>query len=99
MTASLSREDVSAVAVLARLQLSPEEVDVFTSQLGQILEYVDILNEVDTTDIEPLAHPIPVTNVFRDDIVTPSLPREAALSNAPNTDGKYFFVPQILEEQ
>lgn len=97
MSEKLTREDVAKVAHLARLKLTDQELDVFTSQLGQVLEYVDVLNEVDTENIEPMAHAIEVHNVFREDEVQESLPREAALQNAPLTDGKYYLVPPILE--
>ncbi len=88
--------DVQKVAKLARLQLSPAEAQRYAQQLADVLKYVDILNEVDTTGIEPLAHPHESTNVLRSDEPRESLPRTAALANAPKTDGKYFLVPQIL---
>lgn len=94
---ALSREEVQKVALLARLKLTPDELDRMTSQLNQIVEYVEQLREVDTTDVEPLAHPLPVTNVFRPDEVRPSLPREEALRNAPDHDGEFFLVPPVLE--
>ena len=97
MSEKLTREDVAKVAHLARLKLSEKELDTFTSQLGQVLQYVDVLNEVDTENVEPMAHAIETHNVFRDDVPQPSLPREAALQNAPLSDGKYYLVPQILE--
>ena len=97
MTTPLSREDVEKVALLARLKLSPAELELLTTQLGQILTYVDILNEVDTEDVEPMAHAVEMSNVFREDEQRPSLPRELALANAPKTDGRYFLVPPILE--
>ena len=93
----LSPEDVRKVARLSRLKLTPEEEARFARQLGDVLKYVEMLNEVDTTGVEPLAHPHEMTDVFRADETRPSLPRDAALSNAPKTDGKYFLVPQILE--
>ncbi len=97
MTAPLTREDVAKVALLARLKLSPEELARYTAQLGRILEYAGILDEVATDDIEPMAHAVELTNVFRDDVVGESLPRDEALANAPKTDGKSFLVPPILE--
>lgn len=97
MSASLSRQDVEKVANLARLKLTPGEVDVMTTQLQKVLGYVEILNELNTDDIEPMAHAVERVNVFRPDVIEPSLPREAALANAPKTDGKSFLVPQILE--
>jgi aspartyl-tRNA(Asn)/glutamyl-tRNA(Gln) amidotransferase subunit C len=96
---SLSLEDVRKVAKLARLQLTPEEEVRYQQQLGQVLKYVDVLNSVDTTGVDPLAHPHEVTNVLRADEPSPSLPRPAALANAPKTDGKYFLVPQILDAE
>lgn len=97
MAAKLSREDVLKVATLARLKLTEAEVADYTAKLGSILEYVDSLNEVNTDDVEPMVHAVELSNVFRADEVRPSLPREAALANAPKTDGSFFLVPQILE--
>lgn len=91
-----SREDVNKVAKLARLKLTGDELDVFTAQLGQILDYVHILDQLDTEGVEPMAHAIDLANVVRDDEIQDSLPREAALSNAPKTDGQSFLVPPIL---
>jgi aspartyl-tRNA(Asn)/glutamyl-tRNA(Gln) amidotransferase subunit C len=97
MTARLTRDDVAKVALLGRLKLSAEELERMTSQLGRVLEYVDILNEVDTQSVEPLAHPIELANVFREDVERPCLSREEALANAPKTDGRFFVVPAILD--
>jgi aspartyl-tRNA(Asn)/glutamyl-tRNA(Gln) amidotransferase subunit C len=97
MTARLTRDDVAKVALLGRLKLSADELERMTSQLGRVLEYVDILNEVDTEPVEPLAHPIELANVFRDDVERECLPREDALANAPKTDGRFFVVPAILD--
>lgn len=94
---SAAEIDVQKVARLARLELTAQEAQQFGDQLKNVLSYVDILNEIDTTGIEPLAHPHETTNVLRPDVPTGSLPRESALSNAPKTDGKYFLVPQILD--
>ena len=93
----LTREDVQKVARLARLKLREDELERFTSQLGQVLEYVRVLEELDTRDVEPMAHAVEVTNVWRDDAIAPSLTRESALANAPHTDGRYFLVPPILD--
>ncbi len=97
MTARLTRDDVAKVALLGRLKLSDDELAQMTTQLGRVLEYVDILNEVDTAGVEPLAHPIELANVFRDDVEQDSLTREDALANAPKTDGRFFVVPAILD--
>jgi aspartyl-tRNA(Asn)/glutamyl-tRNA(Gln) amidotransferase subunit C len=93
----LSRDTVLKVAQLARLELTPAEVDAFAEQLGAILDYVARLDELDTSQIEPMVHSVEVANVLRDDMLVPSLPRAAALANAPQTDGRYFLVPAIIE--
>ena len=92
----ITREDVVRVAKLSRLALKPAEVKAFTAQLKAIVGYVNLLDEVDTEGVEPMAHAIEVRDVLREDVPTPMLPREAALANAPATDGDYFLVPQIL---
>jgi len=97
MTGRLTRDDVAKVALLGRLKLTADEMDRMTVQLGRVLEYVDILNEVDTENVEPMAHAIELRDVFREDVPVPSLPREDALANAPKTDGRCFVVPAILE--
>ena len=94
---SLSLADVKKVAILARLELSPGDLALMADQLNKILGYVDQLNEVDTEGLEPLAHPLPLSNVFRDDIPTPSLPVDAALQNAPNRLADFFGVPAVFD--
>ncbi len=93
---SLSREEVAKVASLARLRLSEDEIALMTSQLAQILDYFQQLEQVDTSQIEPLAHPVDVQNVLRDDEVRTSLPREEVLANAPSHDGECYRVPAVL---
>ena len=93
----LSEDDIRKVAELARLNLSEQEVVELRPQLSKLIDYVAVLDEVDTEDIEPMVHAIEQTNVFRDDVPTAPLPREEALANAPKTDGKYFLVPPIIE--
>lgn len=95
--AVLSRGDVEKVALLARLKLNETELDRMTEQLGAILGYIEQLGAVDTEGVEPMAHAVERTNVFRDDVETPMLPVDVALANAPKTDGRYFLVPQILD--
>ncbi len=97
MSTPLTPDEVRKVARLARLKLSDNEVASYTQRLGQVLQYIDVLSEVDTTNVEPLAHPIEVSNVLRPDTPAGSLPREAALGNAPKSDGRYFLVPPILD--
>ena len=96
MSTPLSSDDVLKVAKLARLKLSEAEVADYTSKLGQIVGYVQMLNDVNTDNVEPLVYAVEVTNVFRTDEVQPSLPPDEALSNAPKTDGRFYLVPQIL---
>lgn len=94
---ALDRATVAKVAVLARLKLTESEIDEFVGRLGAVLDYVHVLDELDTTNVEPLVHAFETTNVFRDDEVRPSLPREAALANAPKSDGRCFLVPRIID--
>jgi len=94
---SLSIDDVAKVAVLARLRVSPDELQMFTGQLNSIMDYVAELQELDTDGVLPLAHGIEVRNVFRDDERGPALPREAALANAPKRNQESFLVPAVLE--
>jgi len=86
------------VANLALLELSEEEKELFTHQLDSILAYMDKLNRLDTTGIEPTSHVLPITNVFREDDLQPSLPLEDALANAPDTRDGFFRVPRVIEE-
>jgi aspartyl-tRNA(Asn)/glutamyl-tRNA(Gln) amidotransferase subunit C len=99
MADRLSRDDVLKVARLARLKLTDAEIADYTEKLGNVLAYVDSLSEIDTEEIEPMVHAVELSNVFRRDEVRPSLARDAALSNAPKTDGQYFLVPQILDAE
>ena len=95
---SLTRQDVEKVSLLARLQLTPEELDLMTEQLGQIVAYVETLGELETDDVEPMAHALDMANVFAADALRPSLDREAALANAPHHDREFYLVPAVLGE-
>jgi aspartyl-tRNA(Asn)/glutamyl-tRNA(Gln) amidotransferase subunit C len=90
---AISKEEVLHVASLARLELSAEEVERFTEQLGAILEAVGKVSELDLTDVEPLSHPLDLVNVWAEDEPRPSLPLERALDNAPATEDNHFRVP------
>lgn len=92
-------DDIRKVASLARLKLSGEELQTYGAQLNSILDYVGMLDEVDLEGVEPMPHAVELQNVFRDDVRQPSLDRAAALANAPRTDGRFFQVPQILEQK
>ena len=93
---SLTRADVEPVSLLGRLLLTPAEVERMTAQLGQVVDYMNLLAELDTEGVQPMAHAIELTNVFRDDVVRPSLPREQALANAPEHDRECYLVPAVL---
>ena len=93
----ITKKDVEHVAKLARLRLTEEEKEKFGKQLSEVLEYVEKLNELDTTRIEPTSHVVALKNVMREDEVKPSLPAEEVLRNAPDREGKYFKVPKIIE--
>jgi len=93
----ISKEEVEHVALLARLKFSETEKERFTIQLNSILEYMDTLKELDTTQVEPTFHAVARKNVFREDQVLPSSPQDLALSNAPDGDRGFFRVPKIIE--
>ncbi|AGB42177.1 glutamyl-tRNA(Gln) and/or aspartyl-tRNA(Asn) amidotransferase, C subunit [Halobacteroides halobius DSM 5150] len=95
----LDKETVERVAHLARLELTEAEKDKFTEQLSDILGHAEKLNQLDTEDVDPMAHVLPVNNVFRDDEVRESLDREEALANAPEKERGMFKVPQIVSDE
>ncbi|MGH7366055.1 MAG: Asp-tRNA(Asn)/Glu-tRNA(Gln) amidotransferase subunit GatC [Candidatus Rokuibacteriota bacterium] len=94
----ISAKDVEHVARLARLELSAAEKERMSRELDGILTYIDKLRALDTTGVEPTSHAVPVTNVMRDDVPRPSLPRADTLANAPDRQGELFRVPKIIEE-
>jgi aspartyl-tRNA(Asn)/glutamyl-tRNA(Gln) amidotransferase subunit C len=94
---AISREDVAHLARLARLDLAPDELDHYAVQLDAIVEAVARVKEVATDDVEPMSHPVPLTNVFRPDTVQPSLPRDVVLAEAPAAEDDRFRVPRILD--
>lgn len=93
----LTPDEVRKIAVLSRLHLSDADIDKMTRQLGAILDYVQQLQQVDTEGVAPLAHPLPIQNVFRDDEPKPSLSVDEALANAPNRHGDFYSVPAVLD--
>jgi aspartyl-tRNA(Asn)/glutamyl-tRNA(Gln) amidotransferase subunit C len=94
---ALTPDQVRWVAHLARLELGPADLEVMTRQLSAVVDYVNQLQQLDTEGVEPLAHPLPVQNVFREDEATPSLPVGDALANAPARRGDYYAVPAVLD--
>ena len=97
MSNKIDESQVRTVAKLARLDLTEVEVAEFSTELSAILEYIEKLNELDTDSVEPLAHCLPIHNVFRDDSVKSSLEVEDVLKNAPEREGEFFKVPKILD--
>ena len=93
----IDRKEVEYVAHLARLELKEEEAEEFTGQLDNILGYIEKLQEIDTTGIEPTSHAIPMVNAFREDEVKESYDQETALRNAPSEEHGFFKVPKIIE--
>ena len=98
MDKKIDKSQVKKVAKLARLELSDAEIEEFAGQLSAIIDYVERMNTLNTEAIDPLAHCLPVSNVFREDVVKESLGTEKTLANSPQTDGAFFKVPKILEE-
>ncbi len=95
---SLTRADVEKVSLLGRLLLSEAELDTMTTQLTRVVGYVEQLSEVHTENVQPMAHALDMHNVFREDALGPSLPRDAALANAPKRDSECYRVPAVLGE-
>jgi len=92
----ITREQVEHVAQLARLDLSPDKIELYANQMNDILGYMDKLAEVDTTDLPPTNHATATVNVFRKDEAKPSLETDEVLRNAPASDGRYIVVPRII---
>lgn len=93
---SVTIKDVEHIARLAKLEFSETEKEKFTHQFNDILKYMEQLNSVDTTNVEPLAQVIELNNVFRDDVVKPSISTEEALKNAPDKTEEHFKVPKVI---
>ena len=93
----ITEEQVEHVARLARLAISEKEKELFTRQLGEILTYIEKLKELNTSKVDPTPHVLPMKNIFREDEVRPSLPREEILKNAPDRTEDFFRVPKIIE--
>ena len=90
-------EEARWVAHLARLDLNAQELEIISRQLSSILDYFNQLGRLDTDRVEPLAHPLPLSNVFRDDVHSKSLSIDQALANAPDRRGDFYAVPAVLE--
>lgn len=92
----ISRQEVEHVAMLARLELTEEELNKNTEQLNSILEYAAMLEKLNTDNIKPTAHAVPLHNVLREDVVKPSMARDKVLANAPEAEDGFFKVPRIV---
>ncbi|MFT5201732.1 MAG: aspartyl-tRNA(Asn)/glutamyl-tRNA(Gln) amidotransferase subunit C [Candidatus Aldehydirespiratoraceae bacterium] len=99
MTERITRDDVEHVARLARLDLTEEEMDLFTGQLGDILEHAADIEALDVGDIPPTSMPLPMVNVMRADVVRDSVDREEVLAQAPAAEDGQFRVPPVLGEE
>lgn len=95
---SVSKKDVEYIANLARLKFSEKELENLTHDMNEILAYVEKLKELDTKNVEPLSHPVENANVFRKDEKKPSIPREQALKNAPESSDEFFKVPKVINQ-
>lgn len=93
----ISKEMVKHIALLSRLELKEEEIELYQDQLSRILDYIEKLNEVETSDVEPTSHVLSLSNVFREDKVISTLSRDEALRNAPDSTEKFFRVPKIID--
>jgi aspartyl-tRNA(Asn)/glutamyl-tRNA(Gln) amidotransferase subunit C len=96
---SVTIKDVEHVASLAKLSFSEEEKQKLAAQLNEILKYMDQLDQLDTSNVEPLSHVIELSNVFRKDELRPTLTQEEALRNAPAKTEKFFKVPKVIGER
>jgi aspartyl-tRNA(Asn)/glutamyl-tRNA(Gln) amidotransferase subunit C len=94
----ISRKDVEHVARLSRLALSDAEIEKMREQLAAILAHIDTLRALDTEQVEPTSHAVPMENVMREDEPSPSLPQDAMLANAPDRSADFFRVPRIIED-
>ena len=94
----ISKDDIIKVSELARLEFKEEELEKFTEQLGNILEYVEQLNELDTDNVEPTSHVLDISTPLREDKVVEWLSTEEVLKNAPEREDDFFVVPQVIED-
>jgi aspartyl-tRNA(Asn)/glutamyl-tRNA(Gln) amidotransferase subunit C len=93
----VNREDVIKIAHLARLELNPDKIEEVQTSINKVLDWMEVLNQVDTTGVEPLVHITPAINQFREDIAVQNLARQTALNLAPDANEEYFKVPQVIE--
>lgn len=95
----ITPEEIQKIAKLARLSISGDDMDLYTTQMGEIINYVSRLETLDTEHIAPLEHVLEKVNVQREDTVKPSIKKKTALRNAPEADDNFFKVPQVIKKQ
>ncbi|MHA8065550.1 Asp-tRNA(Asn)/Glu-tRNA(Gln) amidotransferase subunit GatC [Aquirufa sp. ROCK2-A2] len=93
----VTKQDVEKIAHLARLELDPNKTDEIQTSINKVLDWMEALNQVDTTGVEPLVHITPAINQFREDVAIQKLDRQTALDLAPDANDQYFKVPQVIE--
>jgi len=93
----ITKDEVRHISLLSRLLFTDEEIEAFSKDLNSILEYVSKISELNTENVEPTSHPLPLMNVMRDDVVRPSLDVEKVLQNAPDKEDNCFKVPKIIQ--
>lgn len=98
VTVKITHEEIKEIALLSRLRVEDEKLDTVGKALSDILTYVEELDELDLTDVEPMAHAVPLHNVFRKDEAKPSLDRDEALRNGPEVENGYFKVPRVVQD-
>ena len=94
----ITKDEVLRTAELARLEITDDELERFSEQLGHILEYIEGLNELDTTDIEPTSHVLDLSTHLREDVVKQIITTDQALRNAPQSEDNFFVVPKVIED-
>lgn len=94
----ISAEEIKKIALLSRLEIKEDQMDAVGKQLNDILSYMDLMSQVDITDVQPTAHAVSLSNVMRDDVPQKSISNEAALQNAPEPDDGYFKVPKVIQD-
>ncbi len=94
----ISAEEIKKIALLSRLEIKDDQIESVGKQLNDILSYMDLMSQVDITDVKPTAHAVSMSNVMRDDVPQPSLSNEKALQNAPEPENGYFKVPKVIQD-
>ncbi len=95
----VTQKDIEYIAKLSKLKLNENEMEEYVEDLNKIIGYVEKLNELDTSNVEPLSHPVMKENAFREDVVKTSIDRNKVLKNAPEADDEYFRVPKVINQK